>query len=326
MNKNLSIKMVEAVELIRQSETILIASHINPDGDNIGSSLALTLALKKINKNVFILKSDSVPNSFSFLPGIDLIKEYDNKLKDIDLFIVLDCGDEDRLGENKSILKIANKTINIDHHISNTNFGDVNIVDSEAAATGELIYHFIKQIDVELDKDIATNLYTAISTDTGSFKYESVTGDTHRIIADLLDYKIDKNNININLYESMNFTQMKLFIKSLASLETFNNAEIAIIKVTQEMLEETGASLEDAEGIISFVRKISTVEAACVLKELDSENIKISLRTKKYLNASKICEQFNGGGHKRAAGCTIYKPIEQAKELIIKAIQTELKV
>lgn len=326
MNKDLSIKMIEAIELIKESKTILIASHVNPDGDNIGSSLALTLALKKINKNVLILKSDSVPNSFSFLPGIDLIREYDSKLKDIDLFIVLDCGDEDRLGENKPLLETAKKIINIDHHISNTNFGDINIVDHEASATGELIYYFIKQMNIDFDKEIATNLYTAISSDTGSFKYESVTGDTHRIIADLLDYKIDKNNININLYESMSFTQMKLFVKSLASLEILNNSQIAVVKVTQEMLKETGASLEDAEGIISFIRKISTVEAACVLKELESENIKISLRTKKYLDASKICENFNGGGHKRAAGCTIYKNIEEAKKLIIQEIQTELKV
>lgn len=326
MNKDLSIKMIEAIELIKESKTILIASHVNPDGDNIGSSLALTLALKKINKNVLILKSDSVPNSFSFLPGIDLIREYDSKLKDIDLFIVLDCGDEDRLGENKPLLETAKKIINIDHHISNTNFGDINIVDHEASATGELIYYFIKQMNIDFDKEIATNLYTAISSDTGSFKYESVTGDTHRIIADLLDYKIDKNNININLYESMSFTQMKLFVKSLASLEILNNSQIAVVKVTQEILKETGASLEDAEGIISFIRKISTVEAACVLKELESENIKISLRTKKYLDASKICENFNGGGHKRAAGCTIYKNIEEAKKLIIQEIQTELKV
>ena len=326
MNKDLSIKMIEAIELIKESKTILIASHVNPDGDNIGSSLALTLALKKIDKNVLILKSDSVPNSFSFLPGIDLIREYDSKLKDIDLFIVLDCGDEDRLGENKPLLETAKKIINIDHHISNTNFGDINIVDHEASATGELIYYFIKQMNIDFDKEIATNLYTAISSDTGSFKYESVTGDTHRIIADLLDYKIDKNNININLYESMSFTQMKLFVKSLASLEILNNSQIAVVKVTQEMLKETGASLEDAEGIISFIRKISTVEAACVLKELESENIKISLRTKKYLDASKICENFNGGGHKRAAGCTIYKNIEEAKKLIIQEIQTELKV
>lgn len=326
MNKELSLEMIEAIELINKSKTILIASHINPDGDNIGSSLALALALKNDDKKIMVLKSDIVPERFSFLPGINLIKEYSDENQSVDLFIALDCGDKHRLGDNKAILEIAKNTINIDHHVNNSRFADVNIVDDKAAATGELVYYFIKQMKIYIDKDIATNLYTAISTDTGSFKFESVTSDTHRIIADLLDCKINKNNINLNLYESMTFSQMKLFIKSLATLEIFDNAQIGIIKVTQEMLKETGASFEDTEGIISFVRKIATVEAACILKELDNENIKISLRTKTYLNASKICEKFNGGGHKRAAGCTIYKSIEEAKELILKEIQTELKV
>ena len=326
MNKELTLKTVEAIDLIKKSKTILIASHINPDGDNIGSCLALALALKNEDKDIMVLKSDIVPARFSFLPGIDLIKQYGNEFKDIDLFIALDCGDEYRLGDNKAILEAAKSTINIDHHISNSNFADINIVDDKAAATGELIYYFIQQMNIEFDKDIATNLYTAISTDTGSFKFESVTSNTHRIIADLLDYGIDKNSINLNLYESMTFTQMKLFIKSLSTLETFNDAEIAFIKVTQEMLRETGASFEDAEGIISFVRKIATVEVACILKELDTENIKVSLRTKKYIDASKICGKFNGGGHKRAAGCTIYNNVEEAKKLVLKEIQKELRV
>nr|WP_300004563.1 bifunctional oligoribonuclease/PAP phosphatase NrnA [Tissierella sp.] len=326
MNRQLALEIEKAIELIKKSKTILIASHINPDGDNIGSSLALALALKSKEHNIWVLKSDIVPEKFSFLPGIELIEEYDPKNGEIDLFIALDCGDEDRLGDNKSLLEVAKNTINIDHHISNTNFADVNIVDDKAAATGELVYYFIKQMNLEISKDVATNLYTAISTDTGSFKFESVTGDTHRIIADLLDYNIDKNHINLNLYENMSFTQMKLFIKSLATLETFNGAEIGFIKVTQEMLKETGATFEDAEGIISFVRKIATVEAACILKELDKANIKVSLRTKTNLDASKICKAFNGGGHKRAAGCTIYKTIDEAQELVLKEIQKELKV
>lgn len=326
MNKEILLNMGKAIDLIKESNNIFIASHINPDGDNIGSSLALSLALKKYNKDIRVLKSDIIPADFTFLPGINLIKEYDNKLDDIDLFITLDCGDENRLGKSKALLKKANKIINIDHHISNTNFGDINIVDSEVTATGELIYHFIKQMNIEIDQDIATNIYTAISTDSGSFKYESVSSNTHRIIADLLDKGINKADVNINLYENMSFTRMKLFIKSLTTLETFDNGKIAVVEVTQDMLEETGASLEDSEGIISFIKKLSTVEAACILKELEKEDIKISLRTKKYLDASSICNKFDGGGHKRAAGCTIYTDIKEAKRLIIKSIQESMKV
>lgn len=324
MNKNMDLLMDQAIELINENKNIFLASHVNPDGDNLGSMLGLALAIKEMGKNVFVLKSDLIPSDFTFLPGIDLIQEYDDNLGDVGLFITLDCSDEERLGNNQKVLSDSKNTINIDHHISNTNFADINIVDSKASATAELVYQLIKKMGVSINKDIAINLYTAISTDTGSFKYESVTSNTHRITAELLDTGIDKNEININLYESMSFTRMKLFIKSLATLETYNNAEIAIIMVTQDMLKETGASLEDAEGIISYIRKISTVEVACLLKEVEKENIKISLRTKKYLDAAKICEKFDGGGHKRAAGCTLYKNIEESKSEIVKTLKESM--
>lgn len=323
--KNKSIEsMEEAIDLIKKSNRIAIASHVNPDGDNLGSSIALTLALKKIKKNVTLLKSDIIPKDFEFLPGIDLIETKDDNLINTDLFIALDCGDPERLGDNKKIFEQTKKTINIDHHVSNTNFAHINVVDSTSAATGELIYNLIKQMNIEIDKDIATNLYTAISTDTGSFKYDSVSPDTHRIAADLLERGIDKNIINIKLYENMSFTRMKLFIKSLATLETFNDGKIAVVEVTQEMLKETEASLEDTEGIISFIRKIATVETACILKEIEKNNIKISMRTKEYMDASQICSNFEGGGHKRAAGCTINDSIENAKEIIVKSIQENM--
>lgn len=326
MNNNLDKNIKDGIGLIERSENIFLASHINPDGDNLGSMLGLAIALQSIGKNVTILKSDIIPSDFKFLPGSNLIQKYDETQGNIDLFITLDCSDTDRLGDNKKLLEKSNCILNIDHHISNTGFGDVNIVDSTASATGELVYYVIKEMNIELTQEIATNLYTAINTDTGSFKYDSVTSVTHRIVADLLDTGFDKKMINTNLYENMSFTRMKLFIKSLTTLQTFNNDEIAIITVTQDMLKETGATLEDSEGIISFIRKLSTVEAACLLKEIDKEDIKISLRTKNYLDASKICGEFDGGGHKRAAGCTIYKTIEESQKSIVKSIQKHMRV
>lgn len=326
MNKIILADIKEAIDLIKESENIFIASHVNPDGDNLGSSLALALALKKANKKVSVLKSDIIPDTFKFLPGIDTISSFDNNCEGIDLFIAVDCGDEERLGDNKCLLVEANNVINIDHHISNTNFGDINIIDSDAAATGELIYYLIKEMGIEIDKDIATNIYSAISTDTGSFKYESVSSNTHRIIADLLDTGIDKADINIKLYENMSLTRMKLFIKAMTTLEILSQGKIVILNITQEMLRETGANMEDSEGIIAFIKKLDTIEVACILKELRENEIKVSLRTKKYADASLICEKFNGGGHKKAAGCTIYNDIDKARELILKSIQEEIEV
>lgn len=315
-----------AIDLIKTNDNIFIVSHISPDGDNMGSSLALMWALEKKNKNVTVLESDLIPDDFKFLPGSDSIKPYNENLGDIDLLIALDCGDEERLGLNKELLERSNKVLNIDHHVSNTNFGDVNVVDPDASATGELVYELVKAMDISIDKNIAENLYTAISTDTGSFKYDSTTSKTHRIVAELLDTGIDKNKININIYENMSFSKMNLLREAFRTLETFKGKRIATMEVTQDMLSETETSMEDAEGIISFIRNLDTVEVAVLLKERKEKSIKVSLRTKKDVDASKICKIFGGGGHKRAAGCTINEELNRAKELIVKAIEKEMEL
>jgi bifunctional oligoribonuclease and PAP phosphatase NrnA len=200
MNNSLNDKFENVKNLINKSENIFIASHINPDGDNIGSILAMGLALKSLDKNVNVLKTDAIPKDFNFLPGIDLIQDFKDDMDSKDLFIVLDSSDGNRLGSLKKLLKITKNIVNIDHHVSNTNFGKINVVDSLSCATGEIVYRLLDYMDINIDKNIATNIYTAISTDSGSFKYESVTGDTHRIIANLLDIGIDHSNINLNLY------------------------------------------------------------------------------------------------------------------------------
>lgn len=316
-------KFLDVNNLIISSKDIYIASHINPDGDNIGSILALAHALKKINKNVHIIKTDIIPSDLNFLPGIELIKHYD--LERLELLIVLDCSDIDRLGEFKDLVGKANNTINIDHHISNTMFGDYNIIDDKASATGELVYNLISNMEIEIDKDIATCLYTAISTDTGSFMYDSVTDKTHEIAAHLIRVGIDKSNITINLYQNRSMQRTKLFIGSFSTLNTYGDNKIATVKVTQEMLDKAEAKMEDAEGIISFVRDIDSVEVAVLLKEFKENEIKIGLRSKKYVDVASICATFNGGGHIRAAGCTIHENIDIAEGLIIDQIMKALR-
>ena len=314
---------LEVNNIIIKSKDIYIASHINPDGDNIGSILALAHALKKLNKNVHIIKTDNIPLDFNFLPGIELIKHYD--LERLELLIVLDCGDIDRLGEFKSLVGKADNTINIDHHVSNTMFGKYNIIDDKASATGELVYNLITNMEIEIDKDIATCLYTAISTDTGSFMYDSVTDKTHEIAAQLIRAGIDKSSITINLYQNRSMQRTKLFIDSFSTLNTYGDHKIATVKVTLDMLDKANAKMEDAEGIISFVRDIDSVEVAVLLKEFKENEIKVGLRSKKYVDVASICSTFNGGGHIRAAGCTIHENIDIAEGLIIDQIMKALR-
>lgn len=325
MNKPIFENMERAIDIINREKNIYIASHINPDGDNMGSMLALALALKKSGKNVRILKSDFIPEDFKFLPGSHKIEAYKEDMESIDVFIAVDSSDEDRLGDNKDLLGKASYIINIDHHISNSMFGDINIVDPKAAATGELIYEFIKKMNIDLDVDIGTNLYTAISTDTGKFSYESVTSRTHKIIAELIDIGVDFNDINIQIYENMSMERTQLFIEAMSTLKTYKEDKIATVSITQDMLSKTNTTMEDTEGIVSFLRKISTVEVACLLKELDDRDIKISLRSKSYVDVAAICEEFKGGGHIRAAGCSMDSNIYEAEKILVKKIKEAIR-
>ncbi len=319
MNNNMDTMFKRAIDMIKSAKSIYLASHVQPDGDNIGSLLGLALALKKNGKQVFVVKTDSIPKDFMFLPGIDLIKEYDDS--EVDLFITVDSSDEKRLGDNEALLDKANKVINIDHHLSNTNYGDLNIVDSDAAATCEIVFKLIKAMDIEIDRDIATALYTGISTDTGSFMYDNANEETHLIAAELLRIGIDKQEININIWQNKSLTKTKLFIKTLETLETYFDDKLAVIEVTRDNLRSVGASMEDSEGIVSFVRDIDTVEVAVMLKEFEEDEIKVSMRSKKYVDVSKVCAVFGGGGHKKASGCTINSNLEKAKKDLIDELE-----
>jgi len=320
MINNIESQVDLGVKKILQSKNIYIASHIQPDGDNLGSILALGMALKKIKEEVFVLKSDSIPSDFLFLPMVEIIQDYEYN-DEIDLFISLDASDEERLGKNKDLIFKAKTVINVDHHISNNNFGHINIVDNNASATGELVYKLINRLNISIDKDIATCIYTAISSDTGSFMYDNTSAETHEITAELIRVGIDKSNININLYQNRSIERTLLFINALKTLNFYCENKVAIIKVTQDMVEKSNAKMDDTEGIVSFIREIASVEVAVLLKEFSEEEIKISMRSKRYIDVAKICNNFGGGGHIRAAGCTINAPINSTEELILNEIK-----
>ena len=311
--------MDQAVELINKSENIYICSHVQPDGDNIGSALALYMAINKKKERVNVIKVDDVPSDYQFLPDIQAFKEHDTN-SPVDLFISLDSSDVERLGQGNEFLKKAKKVINIDHHVTNDNFGDVNIVLPSASATGEIVYKFIKHMNIHIDKDMATCLYTAISTDTGRFMYSNTTYETHIIASELLKTGIDLNSINIYLYQNRSVERTRLFLDALYNMELYLDGKVGMAIVTQQMMDKYNAKLEDTEGIVSFIRDTGPIEVACLLKEISEEEIKVSFRSKKYVDVSKIAIEFGGGGHIRAAGCTIYDTIDNAKNIVLDEI------
>lgn len=318
--------MDDALKLINRSDNIFICSHIQPDGDSIGSVLALAMAIRKLkgNANVNVIKVDNIPSYFQFLPEVDMIKEQEIN-QDVELFISLDSSDTERLGIGKDFLTKAKSVINIDHHVTNENFGDVNIVLPTSGSTCEIVYKFIEYMNIGIDKSIASCLYTGINTDTGRFMYSNTTYETHLIIAELIKTGIDINDINMNIYQNMTLERTKLFLEALNRLELYADNRVGIAVVSQEMLNKTNASMEDSEGIVSFVRDINTIEVACLLKEFSENEIKVSLRSKRFVDVAEISTKFGGGGHIRAAGCTIYKSLEVAKKMILDEILTNFR-
>lgn len=313
--------MNNLIQLINKSKSIAVIAHINPDGDSIGSILSLGLALKKFNCNIDILLSDDFPGRFKYLPGVHHIKKPNTDFFEYDMVFVLDCGDANRLGAHKSLLN--NRTIvNIDHHVSNDGFGDINIVDINASSTCEIIYKVIKEgLSIEIDKDIATCLYTGIVSDTGSFKYDNTSPYTLRVAAELMELGVDTAEVSLNLYHSNSLNSVRFLAEVLKEMEIFLEGKVAFITMKQENIRAYNVQHEDMEGLINYCRDIEGVEVAVSLRELEDNTTKASFRGKSYFDVNQLASIFGGGGHIKASGATIPLSPTEAKELILKEIQ-----
>ncbi|NPA11768.1 MAG: bifunctional oligoribonuclease/PAP phosphatase NrnA [Epsilonproteobacteria bacterium] len=286
-------------EKIKESDNIVLVSHINPDGDALGSSLSMYPVLKKMGKNVKVFNATKeLPDYLDFLPNFNKVTH--TLPKNIDLMISFDCGSFDRLG----IEEKPKFLINIDHHISNTKYGDINIIDPNAASTSQVVFEMLKANSVEVDKESAICIYTALVTDTGSFQYESVNERVFEIASELVKCGVEPNYVAKMLFQRDRLSRLRLLAKAYDTIELCCDGKVAFVEVTKEMMEITGAIKEDTDTIVNSVRAIATVEVACMLRE-DDEGIKISLRSKNYADVSKIATKFGGGGHIRAAGATL---------------------
>ncbi|HYF83004.1 MAG TPA: bifunctional oligoribonuclease/PAP phosphatase NrnA [Clostridia bacterium] len=311
------------ISKIKESSKIAIMSHIMPDGDNVGSSLALYNALKKLGKDVHFILDDNIPKVYRFLKDSDKV-EMPGQYEHFDAIIALDCGDANRLGKSRLYLE-NNFVINIDHHISNDEFGNLNMVDSNASATGEIVYQIIKVLGVPMDTEISECLYIAIVTDTGQFQYSNTTSITHQIAGDLINNGVNVSLMFERIYQNSSKEKVMLMKTALDTLEFYHNDSISCITLTLKQMEEVNAIEVDSDGIINLARDIECVEAAIFLKELEQGKIKVGLRSKKVVDMAAVALRFGGGGHVRAAGCTLHGTIEEVKEKILEAIIEEYR-
>ena len=312
------------IDYINGSNYFVVTSHISPDGDNIGSTLSMYYALNKLGKNVFYVLDDNPPLNLRFLlKDIKVLRSEEFKLEDYSI-IALDCGDKKRICLNDEIINNAKKLICIDHHASNDHYGDFNYIDIDASSTCELVYNFLKRFSEVnnlniIDEKIATCLYTGLVTDTGNFAYANTHPSSFEMAKDLLLTGAKKEEIIQNVFQSNPYNYYKLLGEALNTLEIVDN-KVSSIMITKEMLKRNVISFNDVDGITSYTRDIEGVEVGILLKEKKENEVKVSLRSKNYVNVSKIAKTFNGGGHIRAAGCTIYDSIENAKEKVLKEV------
>ena len=323
MNDSTSIE--EMIEVLRKAPTVALFSHVSPDGDCVGSMLAIGLALEKMGKEVFFYNPDPVPSYLTFLPGSSRIRQ-DLPNPQPKTLMFVDCTDFQRVNLSMSEISQESTVLNLDHHISNQFFGHFNWVDAQASACAEIALTLINQLGVEIDRDMATNLYTAIVTDSGCFQYSNTTAQTHRLTAELLDIGLDLSRIHHNIFDQKPLAQIKLLQYALNGLEIRADGQLAVMILSLEDFRKCGAEQELSEGLVNHARSIAGVEVAVLLKEVGPQEFKGGLRSNLWLNVNEIAAQFGGGGHKRAAGCTLRLPMTEAKQSIITAIEEALKI
>ncbi len=308
----------QATLALKQASSIALITHVNPDADTLGSALGLYHSLRAMGKYVTVVNVTQLPYNLDFLPGITKVKR--ELPKNFDLLVSLDAGSFDRLGIKKPNVPI----LNIDHHKSNTQYGDINLVEPTFAATAQVVYELLKRGNFPFPKESALSLYTALVDDCGFFKYESVDDEVFLCAADLCRHGADAHQIAKKLTMREPLSKLRLTQRLLETLELYLYAKVGVITLTQQMLQESGAKKEMADDVLSMVRSLATVEVAILLREEEDGRIKVSLRSKDAVDVSKIAVEFGGGGHKNAAGFTDGESFEEVLEKILKRLHKEI--
>ena len=312
MSKNCS--LAETGELLKAAKKLVIVSHVSPDGDTLGSSLALMHALCMLGKEVIMNVDDDISTVYSFLPGIAEYRRFaPEESVDADLLVIVDASSADRAGNALDVVK-SPAVLNIDHHKTNTRFADYLYLDSDAAATAEIIYSLLLEMGIKLTRDIATCIYEGIYTDTGSFKYSNTTSRTLKTAAALLNYGVNPSLISDNM-ELKSRSQVEMLRKVLETLTFLKDGEIAYIEIPLELYDHN----VETDTFISYPRYVEGVEIALLFKQVEANLTRVSFRSKE-IDVAKVALSFGGGGHKKASGCSIYAPLKEAEKVILEAV------
>lgn len=307
------------VHLIKNSRRVLVATHTHPDGDAIGSLVALGLALKALNKNMLWYNESPIPAVYRFLPAVNRIVGYVDLPGSFDTAVVLDCGDLARIGKRADALAALPVVINIDHHVTNTGFGTARFVDTGACATAEIVYRLIGQLGVPVSPEMAVAIYTGILTDTGSFRFSNTNQASFEICQEMVGIGVNPYHVAQRVYGTYSLGRIKLLNLALDSIEISRNGKLSLMTLTREMLFETGTHPEDADGLINYARRIQDVKVAALIQEYFagwdevSPPFHVSLRSDGSVDVAAIAKRFGGGGHLNAAGFSLTSSLADIK-------------
>lgn len=313
----------EIKKFIAGNNNFAVTYHISPDGDACGSVTALVQGLRLLGKKAYIVSKDTLPDNLSFLPiSEEITGEKITPTYSTDILITLDCGNSDRLSCDLSSYK--GMIVNIDHHITNSQFGSYNYIRPTASATSEIVYELLELLGVPLNRDICRCLYTGILTDTGSFRHSNTTSNTHNIVAELLKYDINHTEIHSILYDNKSFTKLRFIGKVLQESELYADGKLIVLSVTSQTLRDLNIDYIDTGDLVALGLEVKGVEVSMLIKETEL-GVKVSMRSKSSFDVRHIAESFGGGGHIKAAGITINNIMfEDAKRDLIYELEKEL--
>lgn len=316
----------QVTDALRQAESVVIVSHVFPDADAIGSQLALGNILESLGKRVFYYCHEFSLSLYEFMPGSELLS---NELPDISQFdagVAVDCGDRFRLGNKVDELLKINPFVVIDHHAGHKEFGDINWVEAGRSSSAEMVFDLAMALDAEISYNSAFCLYTAMVSDSGSFKYESTSAYTFQVASQLLELGVKPPEVAGKLYDNFSLNRLRLLEKVLGTLELYFEGQLAVITATNEMFEASGALREDTEDFINLPRALRSVKVAAFLKEAQDDFIKVSLRAKGECDVSLVAMNFGGGGHRNAAGFRLKgKKLNEVRDDLLQEIGQSLK-
>jgi bifunctional oligoribonuclease and PAP phosphatase NrnA len=311
----------EIIKAINKGQNFFITAHVRLDGDALGSELALYLMLRNLGKKVTIYNQDKTPAHYGFLPAAENIVHKLGGLDQFDVGFILDCSELERVGEKAQQIAGIKTLINIDHHISNGGFCSLSMLDAKASSTGEMLFRLMQAMGGKMTKDICTNLYAAIITDTGGFRYSNTRANTLRAAGDLVENGADPQWISENIYESDSPAKLRLLSRAMETLSLDMENKVGFMVVTQRYLQETGATMEHTDGFIDIPRTVLGIDIAMLYTQMGDNFYKLSLRSKGQINVEKVARKFGGGGHVNAAACRIEGDIEQIKLQVLQAIK-----